>query len=245
LRPDAGDARVFSLDPLRAGADIRARIGYVPEGHDVGYGWMRVGRMLERHAALYPNWDPAYGKRLASTLELRLDRRFGVLSKGQARRVQLVLALAHRPPLLLLDEPTDGLDPVARDETLSLLAEHLATNPTSVLLSTHRIYEVERLADHVGILREGRLVAQTSNERLRGHLLRYRAEIPESWKAPEGMNGVVKRRAGTGREILWTVWGEPDDIRGRLSEAGATVRETSPMTLDEAAIALLASEESR
>jgi ABC-2 type transport system ATP-binding protein len=59
------------------------------------------------------------------------------------------------------------------------------------------------------------------------------------------MNGVVKRRAGTGREILWTVWGEPDDIRGRLSEAGATVRETSPMTLDEAAIALLASEESR
>lgn len=241
LRSDGGDARVCGLDPTADGAHIRAQIGYVPERHDIGYAWMPVERMLEHHAILYPTWDRAYATQLAAALELRLDRRFGVLSKGQARRVQLVLALAHRPPLLLLDEPTDGLDPVVRDETLALLAGHIASTPTTALLSTHRIYEVERLADHVGILRQGRLVAQTSRERLRGHLMRYRADIPEGWSAPAGLNGVVKRRAGTGREIVWTVWGEPGTVREELNGAGATVREVTPLSLDEAAIALLAS----
>lgn len=245
LRADGGEALVFSLDPRRQGAEIRAQIGYVPERHDIGYGWMSVGRMLRRHAAVHPTWDAPYAERLANAFELRRDRKFGVLSKGQARRVQLVLALAHRPPLLLLDEPTDGLDPVVRDQTLALLAEHITSTPTTALISTHRIYEVERLADHVGILREGRLVAQTAHDRLREHLLCYRAEVPDGWAAPQGLNGVVKRRAGTGREILWTVWGEPDAVREELRGAGATVREATPLTLDEAAIALLGSEEPR
>lgn len=245
LRADRGQALVFSLDPRRRGPDVRAQIGYVPERQDIGYGWMPVERVLRHHAAAYPTWDAPYAERLADAFELRRDRKFGVLSKGQARRVQLVLALARRPPLLLLDEPTDGLDPVVRDGTLSLIAEHIASTPTTALISTHRIYEVERLADHVGILRDGRLVAQTSCERLRGHLLRYRAEIAPDWVAPEGLNGVVKRRAGTGREILWTVWGEPEAVREQLNGAGATVREVSPLTLDEAAITLLAGEESR
>ena len=143
VRADAGAAEVFGLDPRARGPDVRAQIGYVPERHDWGYGWMRVGRLLEHHAAFYPRWDPQYAAHLARAFELRMDRKFGKLSKGQGRRVQLAMALAHRPPLLLLDEPTDGLDPVMRDETLGLLAEHLAETPTTVLISTHLVHEIE------------------------------------------------------------------------------------------------------
>lgn len=243
LRADAGSARVFSLDPRRQGAEVRAQVGYVPERQDLAYAWMRVGRLLKHHAAYFPAWDRAYAGRLATAFGLRMHAKFGTLSKGEARRVQLVLALAHRPPLLLLDEPTDGLDPVVRDETLGLLAEHIVDSPTTALICTHRVYEVERLADHVGVLRDGRLLTQTSAERLRRELMSYRAEVPEGWKGAEALNGVVVRRAGTGREILWTIWGESGEITDRLARTGATVREISSLSLDDAAIALLSGKE--
>ena len=89
------------------------------------------------------------------------------LSKGEVRRVQLVMALAHRPPLLLLDEPSDGLDPMGREILNGLLAEHIATNPTTVIVSTHLVFELERLADHMAVLSDGRLVAQLPTDELR------------------------------------------------------------------------------
>ncbi|MBW3661190.1 MAG: ABC transporter ATP-binding protein, partial [Gemmatimonadetes bacterium] len=135
----------------------------------------------------------------------------------------------------------DGLDPVMRDETLGLLAEHVAESPTTVLLSTHRVYEVERMADHVGVLHEGRLLAQTSRERLHRMLRRYLVEIPEGWVGPD-LEGVV-RKAGNGREVQWTVWGDQAEVSDRLARAGGTVRQISPLTLDEAAITLLGRKE--
>jgi ABC-2 type transport system ATP-binding protein len=242
LKADGGRAHVLSLDPRRRGAEVRARVGYVPERHDRGYGWMTVGQTLEHHAAYRPGWEAAYADRLADAFEIEPGRRFGDLSKGQARRVQLLLALAYRPPLLLLDEPTDGLDPVMRDATLALLAEHVAESPTTVLISTHRIYEMERMADHVGVLQDGRLLAQTSRERLHRMLRRYFVEIPEGWEGEPDLDGVV-RKTGDGREMQWTVWGEEAEVSRRFARAGATVREVLPLSLDEAAITLLGRKE--
>ncbi len=111
--------------------------------------------LLKHVAAYYPTWDHPYADRLSLAFGLRLDRNVATLSKGESRRLQLVLALAHRPPVLLLDEPTDGLDPVVRSRTLSLLAEHLADTPTTILISTHHIHELESLADHVGVCGTG------------------------------------------------------------------------------------------
>ncbi len=241
LKADSGTARVFSLEP---GPDVRARIGFVPERHDRGYAWMKVGQTLDHHAAYRPTWDAAYAKHLADAFEVEPDRKFGDLSKGQARRVQLLLALAHRPPLLLLDEPTDGLDPVMRDETLALLAGHLAESPTTVLISTHRVYEMEGMADHVGVLHQGRLLAQTSRERLHRMLRRYLVEVPEGWTAEPDLEGVV-RKAGNGRELQWTVWGEEAEVSERFARAGGTVRAVTPLSLDDAAITLLARKETR
>jgi ABC-2 type transport system ATP-binding protein len=94
-------------------------------------------------------------------------------------RVQLLVALAHRPPLLLLDEPTDGLDPVARDRVQGVLAEHIADTPTTVLVATHLVYEMERFADHVGVLQGGRLLLQVSRHELHARLRRYVFEVPD------------------------------------------------------------------
>lgn len=238
-RADAGTAEVFGLDTVKRGPEVRARVGYVSSHHDWEYGWMTVGRLLGHHAAFYPAWDAAYADRLTRLFELPLDRRFGVLSRGFARRVQLVLALAHRPPLLLLDEPTDGLDRVVRDELMGLLVEHLAETPTTILVSTHQLHEVEGLADHLGVLRDGRLVTQLPRERLHRTLRRYRAGVPEGWTPPPALDGAVVRRAGSDREIQWVVWGEEAEVAGHLAGAGATVREAAPLTLDDAVLALL------
>ena len=239
VRADDGTAEVFGLDVRTDAPAVRANIGYVPERHDWGYGWMRVGRLLEYHAAYYPTWDRAYAARLTELFELSLDRRLRKLSKGQARRVHLVMALAHRPALLLLDEPTDGLDPVMRDEVLGVLAQHLTESPTTVLLSTHHPTEVETIADHIGVLRDGELRAQVPLATLGRHLRRYRTEVPEGWSSPATLDGAVLRRVVTQREIQWTVWGEEPEITRQLTSSGVVVRESAPLSLHEATLALL------
>jgi ABC-2 type transport system ATP-binding protein len=152
--------------------------------------------------------------------------------------VQVVLALAHRPPLLILDEPTDGLDPLAREATLSVLAEHMAETPSTLLISTHLVHETERLADHIGVLVNGELRAQLPIAELERMLRRYRAEVPEGW-AGAGLDGAVVRRSGRGREIQWTVWGDEREVRERFTAAGASVREATALSLEEAALSLL------
>ena len=168
-----------------------------------------------------------------------MNQKIWTLSKGQARRVHLTMALAHRPPLLLLDEPTDGLDPLMRDETLGVLAEHLASNPPTVVLSTHHVEEVERLADHIGVLSAGELRAQMTIEHVQRDLRRYRAEVPTGWTGAPSLNGSVLKRVNGGREVQLTVWGTEREIARQLESSGATVREAAPLTLLDATLALL------
>ena len=243
VAPDAGSAEVLGLDPLSQGPLVRAQVGYVPERGDWGHGYMSVGRMLQHHAVYFRSWDWEYAGRLANAFELDLSKRVGSLSKGLARRVHLLLAMAHRPPLLILDEPTDGLDPVMRDETLGLLAEHVADTGCTVIVSTHIVHEVDRLADHLGVMRDGRLTAQMKRETLHRNLRRYRAEVPDGWSGAPELDGNVIRRASVGREIQWSVWGDEREIARRFAESGATLRDAAPLTLEDAAIALLARRE--
>jgi len=236
---DGGSVRVLGMDPRARGPEVRAQVGYVPERGDWGYGYMSVGRLLEHHAAYFPRWDWPYAMSLAQRLDVGLDRKVGKLSKGMTRRVHLVLAMAHRPPLLLLDEPTDGLDPVMRDETLGLLAEHVADTGATVLISTHLVHEVDRLADHLGVMRDGRLTAQLPREVLHQNLRRYRAEVPAGWTGVPRLDANVVKRGGVGREIQWSVWGDEREVARTLAESGATLRDAAPLTLEDAAVVLL------
>jgi ABC-2 type transport system ATP-binding protein len=243
-RADAGTAEILGLDTVRRGPEARAQVGYVSERPDCGYRWMTCRDLLKHVAAYYPTWDHGYADRLSLTFGLRLDRKVATLSKGESRRLQFVLALAHRPPVLLLDEPTDGLDPVARNRTLSLLAEHLADTPTTILISTHQIHEFESLADHMGVLREGKLVAQMSRDELRGAVGRYRVEVPVGWQATRELQ-IAGVRSNGGREAQWTLVGEQRELIDRLTLAGAHVCEVQPLALEDAALAFLAQEAPR
>ncbi len=248
-RPAGGSSRVFGLDSHRRGAEVRAAIGYVPESHKTPYGQMKVGDLLAYLAAYRPTWDAEYAVRLAAELELRNVARYGELSKGEARRVQLVAALAHRPQLLLLDEPTDGLDPVMRDRFQALLADHLAASETTVLLSTHLVQETELLASHLGVLAGGRLRAQVDTAILADRLRRYRAEVPADFggDVPSGdLAGlgprVLDRRDARG-EIDWVVWGDEEEVLDALRGLGAEPRQVRRLGLSEAARTLIGLEE--
>jgi ABC-2 type transport system ATP-binding protein len=238
-RPDAGSAQVFGLDTGRDGPEVRAQVGYVPERQDAPYRSMTCARLLEHAAAFYPHWDHAYADHLVRALAVRPERRVGALSKGETRRLQLVLALAYRPSLLLLDEPTDGLDPVVRRRALALLAEHLADAPTTVLISTHHIQELESLADHVGVLRNGRLVAQLPREGLQRTVRSYQLEVPVGWEPPRELQTSGLRRSSAGRVVQCTVVGEERDVSRRLDASGARVRQVSTLALEDAALAFL------
>lgn len=240
VQPNAGRAEVFGLDTISRGPEARAQVGYMPEsaGHD--YPWMTCARLIRHVAMHYPAWDHAYANHLIEVFGIHADRKVGTLSKGETRRLQFVLALAHRPPLLLLDEPADGLDPVMRNRTFAHLAEHLADTPTTVIIATHHVAEVDSLADHVGALNAGRLVAQMSRDELRRTVRRYRAEVPDGWEAPPELRVASLRRGG--REAQWTLVGEERAVTARLTAAGATVRDVTPLALEEAALAFLAEE---
>ena len=241
LRPTHGVAEVCGL---RSGPDgaVRAHIGFVPEGRSVPYTWIRVRDLLAHHARYYPSWDRAYASHLAKTLELRMDARYGKLSKGEARRVELTMALAHRPAVLLLDEPTDGLDPVIRSTVLGLLAEHLSESRTTMVIATHLVYEMERFADHVGVMRNGRLITQVDRALMQQQLRRYLLDVPETWSAP-GLDIALLKENGVPRERRWTIWGDEVEVTRQLTAAGANVRAVSPLSLDEAALALLSARE--
>lgn len=238
-RPTEGGAEVLGLD----GPEVRARAAYMAEAPVATNGWMRVDRLLAHHATYRPSWDAAYAQRLTNALEVPGDRKVKSLSKGQARRLQFVTALAWRPELLLLDEPTDGLDPVARDTVLQLLSEHLADTGCTILISTHLIHEVDRLIDHVGVLRDGRLVAQLPRDELRSRLRVWSAEGPDGWVGPAEVPGIVLHRDRAGREIRWTVWGDERGVTAAIAGSGGAVREARPLPLDESVLTLLRSRE--
>jgi len=240
-RADRGTVTVFGRDPIDDGAAVRASIGWVPDRHDLAFPDFTVGQLLRHHAAYFPGWDDTYAQRLVRDLEIPLPARCGTLSKGQARRVQLVMALAHRPPLLLLDEPTDGLDPLVRDRVIGMLADHLAASPTTVLLSTHLVHEVEGLGDHLGVLRSGRLLAQIERDELSRRLVRVRGEVAEGWpEAALALPFPVVARGGRGRERSWTLWTDGEPVEAALGAAGITVRSAHALGLEEATRALLA-----
>ena len=239
VRPSAGAMKVFGLDPVKDGDQIRAGIGYVPEDRGPVYTWMSVAALIRHHAAYYTRWDHAYASHLVDALGIDMNARYGVMSKGEARRVQLVMALAHRPALLLLDEPTDGLDPVLRDRFFVLLADHLATSPTTILISSHLVYEQELFADHLGVLSNGRLTAQLERDKLDQYMRRYVVEAPSEGIGDAGLGDAIITRHTEAGGIDWVVWGIEPEVTAALERAGGTVQHVKRLTLTEAARALM------
>ncbi len=237
-RPTAGTVEVLGLDPHTDGAEMRALVGYVPERTDIGYGWMRVDNLLRHHAAFRTAWDESYARELMDALEVETTKKFGKLSKGNARRVQLVMALAHKPRLLILDEPTDGLDPLMRERVLGILATHARRFQSTMMISTHLIHEADRMATHVAVIDRGRVVLQTSRDDLKHNVRRYRAaRMPGV--TPQLLAPLVVTRTESDEGTDLVIWGDESRVTTLLRDGGVELREAAPLTLEQAAVAFL------
>jgi len=163
---DAGNVSVLGLSPGKDAMEIRRRVGYMAEDQTM-FGWMRVSETLGFVGAFYPTWDAGLADTLVKRFELPERTRVKALSKGQNCRLALLLALAHRPEVVILDDPTLGLDPIMRKEFLRDVVGFLQGGGTTVFFSSHLLYEVEPIADMVGILEGGRMIVQEETEQLR------------------------------------------------------------------------------
>jgi ABC-2 type transport system ATP-binding protein len=187
LRPTSGRAFVFGIETTADPVAIHRRIGYLP-GEFALFDRLTGGETIEYFANLRGGVDPRYQASLVARFDLDPSRRFKEYSKGNKQKVGLVIALQHRPDLLVLDEPTSGLDPLVQQTFFELLRETVAEGRTA-FLSSHILGEVERTCDRVAIIRDGRVVTVDRVEALRGlahHLveLRFSAPVDPSVFAP-------------------------------------------------------------
>ncbi|WP_414659969.1 ABC transporter ATP-binding protein [Horticoccus sp. 23ND18S-11] len=171
LAPTAGSARVLGVDSRRFGEREFAQIGYVSENQQQPL-WMTVRQFLDFCRPLYPTWDRALEASLLRQFALPESRKLSQLSRGMQMKAALLSSLAYRPKLLVLDEPFSGLDPLVRDEFIRGVLEVSALGEWTVLVSSHDIEEVERLADRVAILDAGRLQLNETTESLQARFRR-------------------------------------------------------------------------
>jgi ABC-2 type transport system ATP-binding protein len=180
IAPSAGAARVFGRDVATAGATARASIGYVP-GESHFYPRQSAGALLAYLGRFHPGDHAARRRELAALLELELGRRTEDLSLGNRKKVGVIAALQHRPRLIVLDEPSNGLDPVIRARLHELLRDEVARGAT-IFLSSHELAEVQAVCRGVAVLREGRVIAVGDVETLRGREVR---QVRAAFARPE------------------------------------------------------------
>jgi ABC-2 type transport system ATP-binding protein len=171
-KPQAGRCIVGGLDSVTQTLEIRKRIGFMAEDQQM-YGWMTVSRIIKWVAGFYPNWDYTFADELLGILRLPRNIKVKALSKGQNSSLALLLALGHRPEIVILDDPTLGLDPIARKDFLRHVIDLLQSNGVTVFFSSHLLYEIEPVADHIAILDDGVIIKASATEQLRESVRRF------------------------------------------------------------------------
>ena len=214
-----------------------ARIGYVPEKAHL-YPSLTVGEMMDHHDAFYATWDTARAEELRRQFNLRAEQKIERLSKGEAGKLMMLLALSTQPELLVLDEPTDGLDPVVRRDVLAALVEYVSSRNATVLVSSHLVHEQERICDWVGVMDDGRLVAEMPMNTFRSGIKRLRV-IGAPPVLPAAPFTILGRTPTAGSEEEWGVRGWQPDMSAWLQAQGATLREVIDLDLEESFVELL------
>jgi ABC-2 type transport system ATP-binding protein len=231
--PDEGGAEVFGAEVRPSRPEYRLDVGYVGEESGFFKNWT-AGRNLEFVARVMPGWSNDRARRLAERLALPMDKPVKDLSRGNRTKLALVAALGHGPRLLLLDEPTAGLDPVVRAEVLDILWEITEDGEHAVLYSTHVLSDINRLADELVFLRDGNLVLRTGRDELSESWRRISFRLPDD---EIDLDGVVEhRRVRTEHQVITR---DAPATQQQLAELGAEAVDVSRMSVDEIAVQIL------
>jgi ABC-2 type transport system ATP-binding protein len=201
LRAREGRVRVFGLDPVAHPVEVLSRVGYLSEDRDLPP-WMSVRELLQYSPAFYPGWDSAYAESLREQFRLSPAAVIRTLSKGELAKAGLLVALAHRPELLVLDEPSSGLDPIVRRALLEAVVRSVVSEGRTVLFSSHLLDEIARVSDHVAMVAQGRLVLDGPLPTILEKHRRLVVRLPQPLKPSQRLPGALSM---TGGPDEWTV----------------------------------------
>jgi ABC-2 type transport system ATP-binding protein len=238
LKPDGGSITVLGKPMPASYAAVLARVGYVPERPHV-YPSL-TDEVIRLHRAFYSTWDQRWADELLKQFMLEPTRRVGALSKGESGKLLMLLALSQRPDLLVLDEPTDGLDPVVRRDILAAVLEYVTDAGATVLISSHLVHELERICDWIGLMDGGRLVAELPMQEFKSGLKRLRLIAPPAEMTSPPFT-VLSRERNPGAVEQWLVRGWEPRMHEYLTSVGASVREVVDLDLEEGFVEMLRS----
>lgn len=235
FRAKTGSVRVFGKDPVEDPEAVLGEIGYLSEVRDLP-DWMKIGELMSYTKAFFPSWDDTFAEELRNMFELSLDQKVKTLSRGQRARAGLIAAIAHRPQLLVLDEPSSGLDPVVRRDILSAIIRTVADEGRTVLFSSHLLDEVQRVSDHVAMLHLGKMLLTSPMDDVLTSHHRLTVRFEQPLDSPLKLDGAL-RCEGEGRE--WTVLcnGEQASVEAQLATLNGEIVERAAPTLDEIFVA--------
>jgi ABC-2 type transport system ATP-binding protein len=235
LRATTGSVRVFGKDPVEDPEAVLGEIGYLSEVRDLP-DWMKIGELMSYTKAFFPSWDDAFAEELRNMFELSLDQKVKTLSRGQRARAGLIAAIAHRPQLLVLDEPSSGLDPVVRRDILSAIIRTVADEGRTVLFSSHLLDEVQRVSDHVAMLHLGKMLLTSPMDDVLTSHHRLTVRFEQPLDSPLKIDNAL-RCEGEGRE--WTVLcnGERASVEAQLTQLNGEIVDRASPTLDEIFVA--------
>ena len=237
VRPDRGTVSVLGHDLRREAPRALLRTGYVPERPHL-YRQLTVAESLRYHGAWYPTWDQGWAEQLRGAFALEADASVGRLSKGETGKLMMLLALAQRPELLVLDEPTDGLDPVVRRDVLAAVLDYVSETNATVFISSHLIHELERICDWVGVLERGALVAELPMHTFKEGIKRLRVSLAPA-NLPVTPFVVLARTTGLGSVEEWVVRGWQPPMSVWFEGVGAQLRDVVDLDLEESFVELL------
>ena len=232
LKPETGSVRVFDLDPVAAPAAVLGRLGYLSENRDLP-GWMRMDELIRYTQSFYPKWDAAYAEELRRQFALDPRAKIKTLSRGESAKAGLLIALAYRPELLLLDEPSSGLDPVVRRDILEAIIRTVADEGRTVFFSSHLLEEVERVADDVAMMFNGQVALTGPLDEVKAshHRLVLQFDSP-----PPRLPGVLSL-TGSGREWTAICNGQREETVAAVARLGGKVLAEDSPSLDEIFVA--------
>ena len=234
VHQERGEVRVLGRSMPREQAIAKRDIGYMSEDMRL-YAGATLAWHMKFVASTHPHWDHDYAQTLLRRFGLRPEQPIKVLSRGERTKATLLLVLARRPRLLLLDEPTTGLDPVARHEILRELTDVLSDDRRSILFSSQNTQDVEQISDQITFLDRGRIIDSSDKETFVERWRRLELDVPSGVTLPSLPE--VAELSTSGRLATATIHGYSDDVAAAFTRAGATVREVQRMSLEEIFVA--------